>query len=239
MKNILKKITQTELDKVKEALQANPICRPMNDLKDTNKDNGEIRIWLNPHNQKCFNSGWFTYQDFYDWSNNTGKIVKGDTDEEKQKFIEVAVFEQTHDYGWSIFYNKGFFHLIDETFHIELKPGYGMYRTAKNSLKITKTNHAEIIGKVMGSICRYYMDLEITYNSNAQRKMHDELVGAKETLFMLGVGYYGANNLPEDPENLQWIADICMYKAVYLYYYKKYNGKLPDFDFVLKYKSKN
>jgi len=64
-------------------------------------------------------------------------------------------------------------------------------------------------------------------------KMDSELMGAKETLYMLGVGYYGAVNLPEEAQNLSWIADICKYKAAYLYFIK--NGiELPDFDFVYK-----
>jgi hypothetical protein len=67
--------------------------------------------------------------------------------------------------------------------------------------------------------------------------IHAELQGVKETLFMLGIGYYGAVNLPEDPENLSWIADICFYKSVYLYYINN-EIRLPDFDFVYNYKDK-
>lgn len=68
------------------------------------------------------------------------------------------------------------------------------------------------------------------------KKMHDELIGVKETLFMLGIGYYDACNTPQDIENLSFISDICIYKAAYLYYVK--NGvEMPDFDFVYDYKN--
>jgi hypothetical protein len=56
-------------------------------------------------------------------------------------------------------------------------------------------------------------------------------VGVKETLFALGIGYYGACNTPEESENLVWIADICEYKSAYLYFTNN-NIALPDFEFV-------
>jgi hypothetical protein len=241
-----KKATMTEREKLLAALKANPVCSPMNNLREmedtreTELDNGDgqgkqVRMWLNPNNQSCFNSGWFTFQDFYDWIEGKGKIVKGGTDEEKLKFWEVAKFQHEHYYAWAFLYYKKYFNLIDDTYHPEMKPSYGFYREAKTPLKITKNNHAEIIAKMMGNVCRYYGDttVEPTADSHMFRKMHDELNGVKETLYALGVGYYGANNTPEEPENLAWIADICVYKAAYLYYVK--NGiELPDFEFVDK-----
>ena len=239
-----KEATLTEKEKLFKALKTNPVCQPMNgDLRecelDTDGGGKQVRIWLNPHNQKCFNFGWFVYQDFYDWIEGKGKIVKGKTDEEKQKFMEVAKFENEHYYAWSFGYYKKYFNLIDETYRPEFKKGY--YNTViKTPLKITKTNHAEIIGKVMGDCCRWYGDttVEPTADSHHLRRMRDELDGIKKTLFLLGVGYYGAVNLPEEPENLSWISDICVYKAVYLYYVKN-NVLLPDFDFVYSYKDQH
>jgi hypothetical protein len=237
-----RKATMSDLEKVKEAIKASPICKPMNDLKESELDNDgngvKVRIWLNPNNQKCFRWGWFEYQDFYDWINGTGKIVKGDTPEEKQKFWEVAKFEIEHEYAWAFCYKKHF-DLIDETYRTQIKAGYGYSTECKKPLKITKDNHVEIISKVFGDVCRYYADttVEPTINSRMLTNMRSELQGVKETLFMLGIGYYGAVNLPEDPENLSWIADICLYKSVYLYYV---NNKipLPDFDFVNNHKDK-
>ena len=74
----------------------------MNDLVesrlDTDGEGQKIRIHLNPNNQKCFNFGWFEYQDYYDWLEGKGKIVKGKTDEEKKKFWDVAVFESENEW---------------------------------------------------------------------------------------------------------------------------------------------
>lgn len=236
--NFLSNITLSEIEKLKNALGESKICKSMNEPEEseiTNKDGEtEIRIYLNPHNQKCFNYGYFTYQDFYDWLGGGGVIVKGNSEDEKRKFWEVAVFEQQHDYGWAVGYNLKHFKLIDETFKIEWKSDRGYSNYPKNPLKITTKNHAEIIAKVFGDISRYYSDTELTHESNMNRKIDGEISGAKQTLFMLGIGYYGACNTPEDPLNLSWIGDICKYKAVYLYFVK--NGiELPDFDFVYKH----
>ena len=247
MKNFLKKfmsVTKTDIQKLKKALKGNSVCRPMNnDLHESELDtdgNGvKVRIWLNPHNQKCFNWGWFEYQDFYDWLEGKGKIVKGKTDEEKKKFWDVAVFEQEHDMAWAIGYYKKYFDLIDETYRPKRKTNFGGETDCLKPLKITKDNHKDIIAKVFGNVCRWYSDttVEPESGSHAMNRMDNELIGVKETLFALGVGYYGAVNLPEDPENLAWIADICRYKTAYLYFIKN-EIPLPDFDFVYGYKDK-
>ena len=49
--------------------------------------------WLNPNNQSCFNYGNFTHQDFIDWANGTGVVVKGNTQEQKDKFMR---YEKAH-----------------------------------------------------------------------------------------------------------------------------------------------
>lgn len=221
---------------IKDILKSNPICSPMNNLERKISDkNGEELYWLNPNNQKCFNFGWFSRQDFIDWTNGIGNIVKGKTDEEKKKFWEVAIFEKKYNLAWAIGYDKKYFHLIDETYKPNYKHSYSCNTTNELPLKITKNNHAEIIGKIMGNVCRYYSDREITVNSHSYRMMREELSGVKETLFMLGIGYYGASNTPCEIENLSWIADICIHKAAYLYYLN--NGvEMPDFDFVYNYK---
>jgi len=232
-----RKITLTEKEKVREALKATKVCGAINDLREMKMDNGETRLWLNPHNQKFFNFGWFTYQDFYDWTKGQGVIVKGKTQEEKDKFWEAAIFESEHDYGWAIGYHMKHFNCIDHTYWTKVKStGYSLNTYVDVPLKITKSNHVEIISKVFGDICRYYSSTELTYNSFMGRKIDSEFQGSKNVLFMLGIGYYGACNTPEEPLNLSWVADICKYKAVYLYLLK--NGvKIPDYDFIDKYLS--
>lgn len=231
----LRKTTLTELEKVRKAVKESPVCNTMCNL-DESEINGEIRIFLNPFNQKCFNHGWFSHQDFYDWTQGIGAIVKGDTEEDKRKFWEVAVFEVQHDFGWSVGYDMKHFDLIDENYRIESKAGYGLGRSIKTPLKITKTNHAEIIGKVFGDISSYYSDTELTHDSRLYTKIQSEIIGAKQVLYMLGCGFYGASNLPTEVENLSWIGEVCIHKAVYLYF-KKNNVVLPDFDFVYNYKN--
>jgi hypothetical protein len=246
MKNLILKImkaTQNDLQKLEAALNENPVCQSGCDLRETELDNDgggvKVKLWLNPRNQKCFNFGYFEYQDYYDWIQGKGKIIKGSTPEEQQKFWEVAVFEHEHDMSWAIGYYKKYFHLIDETYRTEIKKGLGYWTYPQSSLKIKKDNHAEIIGKVFGNVCRWYGDttVEPTSSSHFRKRMHDELCGVKETLFAMGVGYYGACNSPEDPENLSWMADLCEYKATYLYFINN-EIELPDFDFVYNYKEK-
>lgn len=234
----LENITTAEIDKLKTALKESVVCKPMNDLQESMRGSDEeVFIWLNPHNQKCFNFGWFTYEDYYDWLGGGGAIVKGETEDEKRKFWEVAVFEAQHDMAWAIGYNKKHFNLIDETYRPKSDFNH-INRYPKTPLKISKNNHAEIISKVFGDVCNSYGDttVELKVDDRNYIRMEHELQGVKETLYMLGVGYYDASNLPEGPLNLCWIAEICKYKAYYLYFVKN-NIELPDFDFVYNYKN--
>jgi len=227
----------TDLQKLQYYIGESKICMPMNKLdKENVGEDGKVRLWLNPHNQKCFNFGWFTYQDYYDWLKGTGVIVKGNTQEEKDKFFEAARFEATYNYGWSIGYYKKYYHYIDETYYPMCKPLSGYINNVVDKpLKITKTSHAEIIGKIFGYICNYFSDYDIENNQNQRRKIEDELHGAKQALYSLGVGYSGACNTPEEALNLNFAADICKYKCIYLYMLKN-NVKLPDYDFIYNYK---
>ena len=129
--------------------------------------------------------------------------------------------------------------MIDETYRPQFKKGYSFYSYIDKPLKITKDNHKEIISKIFGNVCRDYggTSFELTSDSHVTKRMRDELIGVKQTLFYLGIGYYGACNTPQEPENLSWIADITEYKAVYLSLI--HNGiVLPDFDFVYNYGKK-
>jgi hypothetical protein len=42
---------------------------------------------LNPDNQVSYKSGWYTAKDFENWTPGTGAIVKGETQEEKHKYV--------------------------------------------------------------------------------------------------------------------------------------------------------
>jgi hypothetical protein len=73
-------------------------------------DDGQDRYFLIPYNATSFHSGWFSKTDFIDWSNNTGKIIKGQTVSDKQKFIEYAKFEQ--QYGPTLLSYYAIFHVL-------------------------------------------------------------------------------------------------------------------------------
>jgi hypothetical protein len=143
-------------------LKGHEICKSHNRLEKTQERDGLALYWLNPQNQKCFNFGWFCRQDFIDWMQGTGKIVKGSTPEEKQKFWQAACFESKYDYGWSVGYSLKYFHLLDTKYEPKFESsGNWMNRKIDNSLKISSKNHAEIIGKVFGQISRYYSDMQL------------------------------------------------------------------------------
>jgi hypothetical protein len=232
-----KKATYTQLGMLNYHLGESKICKPMNELNEVVGSDGSVRLWLNPNNQKCFNYGWYTYRDYNDWLDGKGAIVKGGTQEEKDKFFEAAVFEANHAYGWAFYYHIKHFDFIDETYKPKIKSGANtLYTATDKPLKITRTNHDEIISKVFGGICRYYSSVyDIENNAMMLKKMGDELQGAKETLWALGVGYSGACNLPEELQNLNFSSDICKYKAIYLNL-KNSGVKLPDYDFIINYK---
>lgn len=231
--NFLTKITTSEIDKLNSELKANKVCNLINDLKEIEKDDSVV-MWLNPSNQRCFNFGYFTHEDFYDWLEGKGKIVKGETDEEKAKFWEIAKFESEHDYGWAIGYYLKDFKYIDDKYVANSKKSFSIERSIDNKLVIKKDNHAEIISKIFGEICRYHSRYELKYQRNDLIRFESELFGAKQTLFNFGIGYYGASNMPEDPLNLNWIADICKYKSVYLNLLMN-DVKIPDYEFLDNY----
>ncbi len=220
-------------NKVEKILSKNPLCKSHNDL-DRSKDaeNGSVVYWLNPQKQHCFNFGWFTENDFKNWTNGTGRIIKGNTQEEKQKFWEIAQFEEKYLYGWAVGKYKEYYDLIEENY----EPHFSYHKENKIPLKINSKNHDEIISKCFGSITKYYSDIYLeTYDSFHSYKMESELNGVKSTLYLLGVGYYGAMNTPCEPNNLNWISDIAKYKSQYLYLQKQ-NVVMPDFDFVYNYR---
>jgi len=225
----------TNMKELQELLKENPVCDSINKLEITpTKD--EEKIWLNPDNQNCFNYGLFTFEDFYNWTQKRGKIVKGNTDEEKQKFFEVAEFIHNHNHGWAILAYKKYFDLLDNSYYPQRIINY-VETINKFPLKITKNNHGDIIGKIFGNISEDYANTELVCNSHSYSNIIREIAGAKLVLFNLGIGYYGACNTPEDILNLSWIGDICIYKAVYRYFIKN-NIPLPDFDFVNSYNNK-
>ena len=231
----------SKIERLKEDIRKHPVCRPMNSLeKVENFLDGGKRIWLNPHDQTCFNFGWFTIKDYYDWMDGKGPIVKGETDDDKKKFWDVATFKSKYDnVAWAIISHEKDFDLIHDNYYPYSKRDGGLVSRVNKPLKNTKNNHAEIISKTLGAICNKYnndvMYFEPDLNSNFYIKIKSEMRGAVRVLYSLGVGYYGACNTPRDIENLSWISEICLYKIAYSYFILN-EIELPDFEFVRNYK---
>lgn len=235
MKNIFVSKEQYVLDQIKE----HKVCSPMNKLefKSDIGENNEKRAWLNPENQLCFNSGWYSIDDFNDWMQGKGKIIYGKTNEDKAKFWRYAELNAKYDKFWSIYYNIQHYDWI-----IDHKPQYGYERHCTTPLKITKTNHDEIIGKMFGVTVNHYVDRiewlierdENFIDSKLYHEFEHEMYGIKSTLFNLGLGYYGACNVAAI-DNLSYMADLTMSKAYYLALLKA-NVVMPDFEFIRKYK---
>jgi len=223
---------------VVDMLQNHKICKEINHIRFTN-DKGEPteRAWLNPMNQESFNYGYFTVQDYIDWMNGTGPIIKGETQEEKDKFWAYAKFIRENKHGWMIIYYQEYFDkLIDPT---ESESFDSRNHETKTPLKITKTNKEEVIGTIFGYMVRSLTnDFEGVYNDDDYhilRRFRDECWGAKISLYKLGCGYFGYSNTPKDMLNLSWVPDVVIAKAYYNFLVKQ-GVELPDFDFIKNYK---
>jgi hypothetical protein len=201
----------------------NSICSPMNNLE-FDKHN---LTWLNPNNQTSFNSGWFEKQDFLDWLEGKGKIVKGNTEEEKLKFWNFAKFVHENENGWSVYFNYKYFDLVLD---YDVIAKFGQFN--KNSLTIKTKNKEEIIGKILGSFLpNIKNDFKYRKFIDVIKEYRDILYGAKKALYILGCGYFSASNTPCQVKNLNWFSDVVISKAYYQYLLEE-GIVMPDFNFV-------
>jgi hypothetical protein len=208
-----------------EQFSYNSICSPINDLH----FNEDGLAWLNPRNQTSFNSGWFEKQDFIDWLEGRGKIVKGSTDEEKLLFWNHAKFLKEYNHGWIIVCNYNYFNLV-----ADYNPKSGFEKYNENPLVIKTKNKEEIISKTLGSFLSYIKeDFKYRKFEDVQKEYKDIFYGAKKTLIMIGCGYFGTYNTPCQIENLSWFDNIVFAKAYYEYLLTE-DVIMPDFDFVRK-----
>lgn len=239
-------IGRTVLDDLRE----HPIARPMNDPwndVDPHKD-PNFSVWINPHNQFCFNAKWCTPEILEQWMKGEGPMVKGKTPEEKKKFWDYAVFEAAED-PWEIGHSKWLvkytwrFH---ENFVTDFDPhqhgGYGINMKIKKPLKL-KSNKTkdEIENKIRTEnaikamlvpfVNQIVKELEYREWPSVRKEVENDLYGINRTLYCLGYGYMGACNTPGEISNLNWVKDIVFGKAIYLWL-KKQNYPLPDFDFL-------
>ena len=235
----------------REDFSKHPICKSMNDpWKDTNmlKDPNKA-VWVNPHNQFCFNSMWCSPEVLLLWMEGTGPMVKGKTPEEKKKYWEYAIFEGTPDpWGFDhskylIKYRWKWFDKIVSDFNPHEHGGYGINMHHKNPLKLKpnrtkdeeqniKNTEEVIIAMIAPYVDFILKDLEYRDWGNIRKEVENDFYGIKRTLYCLGYGYMGACNTPEEISNLNWVLDIVEGKAMYLWMKKQNYELIPDFEFL-------
>lgn len=213
-----------------------PHCQAMNKTSILKKedDRTDGKVWLNPHNQLCFNAGWYSHQDFVDWANGTGNIIKGKTQKEKDIFMHYHKCYVDEKCGWETLYGMRFAHLFE---------GYFKYLPIKNNFNYTSeyetidptSDKEEIIKKVFGSaIFQLKFDMETSFDLEIlRRNWHEESFGISKTLCLFNIGSFGASNTPEKLINLSWVRDVCWGIAKYLNLKEK-GYEFPDVEFVEK-----
>ena len=228
-------VGRSVLDELMDHPTARPINDPRKDIKD--KYSHDYRVWINPHNQHCFNAMWCTEQDLIDWMNGTGSMVMGNNDEEKKKYWDLAAFEEEIEFGWSIYYHWKWF----DQFTTDYNPhahsnGYGISHQIQTPLKLNKKNPEETIKAMfVPYVAEMARDMEFRTWENIRREAEKEWYGIKRTLYCLGIGYMGACNTPEEIQNLNWVTGIIEAKAYYTGLLKT-GRSFPDFAWLLKKK---
>jgi len=232
-------------------LRDHPIARPMNDpWEDVDPHKTpDFRVWINPHNQFCFNAMWCTPEVLEQWMEGKGPMVKGKTDEEKKKYWDYVVFEDSKDeWGidhskWLVKYTWRYFDKFVTDFNPHAHKGYGMETEIKHRLKL-RNNHTKdqlenqirteeaIISMLAPYVDTVVRELEYREWNNVRREIENDLYGINRTLYCLGYGYMGACNTPEEISNLNWVKDIIFGKGIYLWL-KKQNYPLPDFEWLI------
>jgi hypothetical protein len=235
------KIGRTVLDELKD----HPICKPMNDpFKDVDDPRDpNLRVWINPHDQTSFNAMWCDEKVLRAWMEGKGPMVKGKNEEEKANYWKYAkaLSEDENHIIWSILYHWRWFNELKSDFnqnnHVQ---GGTTFSYIKNPLKITKTNHKQIIlDMYVPFISMIKNDMEFREWQNMRREYDGTFSGIKRTLYCLGIGFLGANNTPEGIMNLQWLPDLIYARGYYLYL-EEQKKDLPDFEWLSSqiYKSK-
>lgn len=111
----------------------------------------ESEVYLNPENQYCFKSGYFTIEDFRDWAKGKGSIVKGNNLDEKREYTYYAILKKYLDFNLFINYNKLHYLLdiSDNEFEKIRAPRLGTYIDQD----YVDDNDDKIIEKVAKKVC--------------------------------------------------------------------------------------
>ena len=207
----------------------------MNRLEIKSDDSGEF-VWVNPNTEEAFNHGWFTKDDFKDFLNDTGRIIKGKTQDDKERFLKFSEFKETYNSAWMIIHNFEFFDKIE--IHGFKRNSWDSY--IDNPIKFTKTNTGKSIKRIFGSLIPNIIHDLDALGGICDKRQFDriykeyryESYGVGVTLMLQGFGYWGACNTPCKVENFAWYRDVVF---AYAYYQHLLNNgvEMPDFKFVL------
>jgi len=190
----------------------------------TSEAEGKEQHWLNPVNQECFNSGLYTVSDFREWANGFGPIVKGATKGDKAKIMEYAIFGARYDYRLLSYYE--YLHLLDvkipqfnwgssgrgtkvENAGVKIKDNVNV------TAELLASNLATLKSDMDGAWDLSYGDDKVNgkYLKGVNENWHKEFYGIKWTMMLLGLGYFGACNIPQAIDNFAWSEDLVWAKA--------------------------
>lgn len=235
-----------------EDLRQHKITKPMNspwDAVQSGKSDGKS-VWINPHNQFCFNAMHCSPEVILLWMEGKGPMVKGKTLEVKKKYWEYAIFESTDD-PWEINhstylikYKWKWFERMTTDFNPHNHKGCRLCESEiRKPLKLRANRTRDLLENkirtekaIIDMLAPYvdYIVKEFEYRKwqEIQREVENDLYGIKRTLYCLGYGYMGACNTPEEISNLSWVPGVVYAKGIYLWLKKQNYELLPDFEFL-------
>jgi len=215
-----------------ELIEHIPHVNPMNKQSIINSImKGIDEVFLNPNNQTCFNFGYFTRQDFIDWANGTGRIVKGHTQEDKDRFMKYAIeYDKLH---WTLFSYFEYIELINS--NVILVPKSSTLSSNKWFIDVRKESEDQAINLLLSDMARDLKDSIKSiisyekYKADLENREPDFSKQIEElyiehdrasrsicrTMSLLGYGYFGACNISGDIKNLAWSKDLAFTRAYY------------------------
>jgi hypothetical protein len=190
---------------------------------------------VNQNQQGHFNSGHYDHKDFVDWARGTGRVVKGKTQEDKDKFMRCAKAENELDLSVQIYIDKLW--MIDSESKVKWNH---KWRGAayKNPINLSnRKDSTRVIKEVFSQLVKpLYNDIKDAYEwhgqrlddngnppshhdwlKNLQQKHREYMNGVCHILAIGGHGYYEACNYPCELENLAWSKDLPFAKAYSLF----------------------
>ena len=183
------------------------------------------RYWVNPNNQTSFEHGHFTRQDFIDWANGTGAAVRGETQEQKDKYMRYAIAHDKLDL--SIFTYSEKLWMLDSSSNCTYGHNH-MQNPYINNINLSNDREsATVIKETFNTLIQPLLSNikdDINNLSVISSKHSTYMDGVCHTLAISGHGYWDACNTPCELENLSWSKDLVFAKAYSLYLEEEYPG---------------